>query len=684
MEKKNFNEVLKAREAAEAARHNGQEEQEQMHLDDTQRVKVLSPARLVVKRFLRNKLAIIGSVILIIMFAFSFLCPLFYSYGQTDIFYKYDYLSVDYASATKRTEYTNYVYDSNLTVNKTISNKMTSMISSMESVGARMRVESADGEDYLIENLGDSVYTLSIADVQITAQKGLSEAIGTYNKMLGELNYTADVPGDDFAAAVGAAIAAGNETFQYDGSDYTVTSGSVKNTYNVTRGAGDGLSYPNGNPGEGFEAAYEGSTDSTFEFGGATYVIAADGDTSVIYKVNSTQTALVSSPFVFDTYDTSLSLSNELKAEALLALHGAGSFTMDGVSYHTALEEDSYFLYEDGSEEPIAILSDFAVRRYNGEDTLSIEFKAAAQSTIEEMEAADAKTGTFHFDLPEMDENGDYLLDENGEPIYLDTEITVTQKTGQYVLNCEQLTHLIDIYAAPSRSHIFGTDADGMDVLARMMYGGRISLMVGFVVVILECVLGVLLGGLAGYFGGWVDTLIMRLVDVFYCIPSMPILIILGAFFDNMRMGSYTRLMWMMAVLGFLGWAGVARLVRGQILSLREQEFMTATEATGISTSRRIFRHLIPNVMPQLIVNATMGLGSIIITESTLSFLGLGVKHPLATWGTMINSITSSNENIIRYAYIWIPVGCLICLTVIAFNFVGDGLRDAFDPKMKQ
>jgi peptide/nickel transport system permease protein len=357
---------------------------------------------------------------------------------------------------------------------------------------------------------------------------------------------------------------------------------------------------------------------------------------------------------------------------------------MDGVSYHTALEEDSYFLYEDGSEEPIAILSDFAVRRYNGEDTLSIEFKAAAQSTIEEMEATEAKTGTFHFDLPEMDENGDYLLDENGEPIYLDTEITVTQKTGQYVLNCEQLTHLIDIYAAPSRSHIFGTDADGMDVLARMMYGGRISLMVGFVVVILECVLGVLLGGLAGYFGGWVDTLIMRLVDVFYCIPSMPILIILGAFFDNMRMGSYTRLMWMMAVLGFLGWAGVARLVRGQILSLREQEFMTATEATGISTSRRIFRHLIPNVMPQLIVNATMGLGSIIITESTLSFLGLGVKHPLATWGTMINSITSSNENIIRYAYIWIPVGCLICLTVIAFNFVGDGLRDAFDPKMKQ
>ena len=139
-----------------------------------------------------------------------------------------------------------------------------------------------------------------------------------------------------------------------------------------------------------------------------------------------------------------------------------------------------------------------------------------------------------------------------------------------------------------------------------------------------------------------------------------------------------------MAILGVLGWAGIARLVRGQILSLREQEFMVATEATGITVSRRIFRHLVPNVMPQLIVSATMGLGGVIITESTLSYLGLGVKHPLATWGTMINSVTSSNENMVKFTYIWIPVGLLICLTVIAFNFVGDGLRDAFDPKMKR
>jgi peptide/nickel transport system permease protein len=283
-----------------------------------------------------------------------------------------------------------------------------------------------------------------------------------------------------------------------------------------------------------------------------------------------------------------------------------------------------------------------------------------------------------------MDSEGNYLVDENGQYTTSDSEITATFKVDAWVLTCDQIAHLIDIYAPPSGAHIFGTDNDGFDIVARMMYGGRISLMVGFVVVILESVLGIILGGLAGYFGRWVDSLIMRLVDIFYCIPTYPILIILGAYFDSVKLGSYMRLIWMMAVMGFLGWASVARLVRGQILSLREQEFMTAVEATGLSAERKIFRHLIPNVMPQLIVSATMGLGSVIITEATLSFLGLGVKHPLATWGTMINSITSSNENLIRYAHIWIPVGLLICLTVIAFNFVGDGLRDAFDPKMKQ
>ena len=230
---------------------------------------------------------------------------------------------------------------------------------------------------------------------------------------------------------------------------------------------------------------------------------------------------------------------------------------------------------------------------------------------------------------------------------------------------------------------MLGTDGDGFDVLARIMYGGRVSLMVGFVVVFIETMLGVIMGGIAGYFGGWVDNLIMRLVDIFYCIPSLPIMIILGALMDAAKVPASQRIWVMMAVLGVLGWAGVARLVRGQILSLREQEFMVATEATGVKVRSRIFRHLIPNVMPQLIVSATMGLGGVILTESTLSFLGLGVKHPLATWGTIINSVTTASA-MEHYAFIWIPVGLLICLTVIAFNFVGDGLRDAYDPKAKR
>jgi peptide/nickel transport system permease protein len=215
------------------------------------------------------------------------------------------------------------------------------------------------------------------------------------------------------------------------------------------------------------------------------------------------------------------------------------------------------------------------------------------------------------------------------------------------------------------------------------MYGGRISLMIGFIVVFLESFLGIIMGGISGYFGGWIDGLIMRIVDIFYCIPSMPIIIIIGAAMDAANVPSLTRMIYLMLILGFLGWAGVARLVRGQILSLREQEFMTATEACGIAPSRRIFRHLVPNVMPQLIVYMTMGLGETIILEATLSFLGLGVRFPFASWGNIINDVNDTFV-LTNYWFIWIPAGVLLLITVLAFNIVGDGLRDAFDPKMKR
>ena len=384
------------------------------------------------------------------------------------------------------------------------------------------------------------------------------------------------------------------------------------------------------------------------------------------------------------------SFSEEFKREALLSLYDDQAFTADGVDY--TFEDVDGEMVITSAEGDVALFTTVAVRDMAGMDSFTPEFKLSITDAVMEMEESGGKTVTLMEKIPSkvtvQNEKGEDILvtatDENGNVIYEDAEITLTRKVGQYRMTCVQKRNLIDLNSAPSSMHWLGTDTDGYDVLARMMYGGRISLMVGFVVVIIEMILGVIMGGIAGYFGGWVDNLVMRLVDIFYCIPSTPLLIIMGSYMDAAKMDTYTRLMWMMAILGVLGWAGVARLVRGQILSLREQEFMVATEATGITVRRRIFRHLVPNVMPQLIVSATMGLGGVILTESTLSFLGLGVKHPLATWGTMINSVTQTNENMIKFTYIWIPVGALICLTVIAFNFVGDGLRDAFDPKMKR
>lgn len=233
-------------------------------------------------------------------------------------------------------------------------------------------------------------------------------------------------------------------------------------------------------------------------------------------------------------------------------------------------------------------------------------------------------------------------------------------------------------------AHWLGTDRMGYDVLTRLMYGGRVSLTIGFVVVIIETIIGVIMGGLAGYFGKWVDTLIMRIVDILSCIPSLPIMLILSVIFTESGLGgSIAKLYYMMIVLCLIGWVGTARLVRGQILSLREQEFMLAAKASGLSTFSKIFKHLMPNVIPQLIVSMTLGLGSIILTEATLGFLNIGAPLGTATWGTLINNASNSTYRQ-YYPNLWVGAGVCITLAILAFNFVGDGLRDAFDPKMKR
>lgn len=265
-------------------------------------------------------------------------------------------------------------------------------------------------------------------------------------------------------------------------------------------------------------------------------------------------------------------------------------------------------------------------------------------------------------------------------------EYTYVDEYGEKYTVIQQTEIASDnLKAAPSWDHLLGTDEKGMDVFVRLMYGGRISLTIGFIVVILETIIGVILGGISGYFGGKVDQVIMRIVDVFNCIPMLPILLIASAVLDSLSefIDPANRIYFLMIIITVFGWSGCARMVRGQILSLREQEFITATEVMGLPTWRRIFKHLIPNVLPQLIVNMTLGLGSVILYESTLSYLGLGVQIPYAAWGTMISS--SKTPEILNYHMnMWLPAGLLIVLAVLGFNFVGDGLRDAMDPKAKK
>ena len=687
MEKRNFNEALKQRELREKEENARRAGDQEMTLDDASRVKVLSPGMLVFKRFIRNKLAIVGTVILAIMFLFAFLGPYFYRYGQTEVFNAYKLLNINYANAEERTEYTVYPVK-DLGISSTTRNLFNSIVIEMEKDELSWKIVHDEGsaQDVLVEKQGDNVYTMS-AGAPVEVGTYALQDIGKFNTKFGKVAFTGEDLGNAFNKAAAEAVAANATQFEFSGSQYLIQPGANDKEFLIL-GAGEGaMKYAGKNLGVAFTNLVGENVInevSAFEHDGSLYVLTAGQNGQyTVSGMQDLEVAFVSSTYVFDTVTPGMSLSDEFKVNALLAIYDEAAFTTEGADYTIVNDEEEQSIYDaDGNQ--FAAISTFVVRRYNGEDSLSLEFKAMTREVVAQMEESGANSGSFTFKLPQLDENGMPALDENGKEILVESELIVKDKVTDFVVICEQYTNMLDRFAAPSDAHPFGTDGDGMDILARMMAGGRISLLVGFVVVILEIILGVIMGGIAGYFGGWVDNLVMRLVDIFYCIPSMPILIILGAMLDALRMEPYIRLMWLMAVLGFLGWASIARLVRGQILSLREQDFMVATEATGLPVARRIFRHLIPNVMPQLIVTATMGLGSVILTESTLSFLGLGVKHPMATWGTMINSVATSAQSMITYTYIWIPVGLLICLTVIAFNFVGDGLRDAFDPKMKR
>ncbi len=545
---------------------------EEMHLDDAARVRVLSPGMMVFKRFIRNKLAIVGIVIIAFMFLFSFVGGLIIPYSQSQVFYTTDQILKDYAGATAIDQYQ---------IQQAEGASLPSDIFSKTLIAAstgKYVFETRDGSLLGLGNVGENVYVIY--------------SLEQVNKLLRK------------NAAYDEAVAAGENFF----------------------------------------------TDSD----GKTYVFQDTGAANPdVYVGTELGVAAMKS---FTSFDKNETFPYEFYRESLIAIaNGETEFELSGSKY--TVDED--VVLKDGAE--YALVSDVNFNAANAGVYLSPAYKEAALDAV-------AK-GDSSFTFP----------DEDGTEV----EYRIENKNGQYTFKKFQETRVIDTYARPSKEHLVGTDANGMDLLARLMYGGRISLLIGFVVIFIEVFIGMIIGGVAGFFGGWVDNILMRVVDVVYCIPTMPLYLILGSIMDYYQASATTRIYMLCVIMAVIGWVGIARIVRGQILSLREQEFMVAAEATGISTYRRIFKHLIPNVVPQLIVFASMGLGDVILAEATLSFLGLGIKYPAASWGSIINAVNDSYV-MSNYVFVWLPAGLFILLTVLAFNFIGDGLRDAFDPKMKR
>jgi peptide/nickel transport system permease protein len=240
---------------------------------------------------------------------------------------------------------------------------------------------------------------------------------------------------------------------------------------------------------------------------------------------------------------------------------------------------------------------------------------------------------------------------------------------------------------SPSKVHFFGTDTVGRDILARTIYGGQISLIIGLTAVIIETFLGILIGALAGYYGGWIDSILMRITEAMLNIPEIFLLIVMAKNFggkipDIQIIGrTYSgSVIVIVVIIGLTSWMYLARIVRAEFLSIKENEFILAAKATGSPNSHIIFRHILPNSIAPIVVSATLGVANAILAEAYISFLGLGVQPPTATWGNMLDG---ANNYIETAPWLWFFPGLLILLTVLSINFLGDGMRDALDPRSR-
>lgn len=234
--------------------------------------------------------------------------------------------------------------------------------------------------------------------------------------------------------------------------------------------------------------------------------------------------------------------------------------------------------------------------------------------------------------------------------------------------------NLLMVEQKPSSDHILGTDSSGRDNFARLLYGSRISLTIGFSAMLFTVLIGLIMGAVSGYYGGIIDNIIMRITDLILALPFIVLAMTIMALLEKVTIGLF------IVIIAVTAWPSLARIVRGTFLSLREQEFVLGARAIGARDSRIIFRHFIPNAVGPIIVNATLMMASMILFESGLSFIGMGIPQPTPTWGNMISE--AQNIRVLRYhPEAWIPPGLSILITVLAINFIGDGLRDAFDPK---
>ncbi len=233
---------------------------------------------------------------------------------------------------------------------------------------------------------------------------------------------------------------------------------------------------------------------------------------------------------------------------------------------------------------------------------------------------------------------------------------------------------LTNVLTSPSMKHLCGTDQLGRDVLSRMIWGARISLMVGFVATGIAIIIGSILGAVSGYYGGWVDSVIMRFVDIMLCFPTFFLILAVIAFLEPS--------IWnIMIIIGLTGWMGVTRLVRADFITLRERDFVKAARAIGASDMRIIFLHILPNSMASILVAATLGIAGAILTESALSFLGIGVQPPTPSWG---NILTAGKDNIDIAWWLSLYPGLAILITVVGYNLLGEGIRDLLDPRLKK